>query len=130
MCEVFFFFFFLANWLTWFYAAEDDGSVFPGNSLNPNHPNNLIISALDSSSKIKNTILSLKLFHHLACFPSAIYTIFQIAHTLFLFPSLFLSSAQNSFLSLTHSLTHWRYWYANKSRPLSSDERPLPCRKA
>jgi hypothetical protein len=41
-------------------------------------------------------------------------------------PSLFLSSTQNSFLSLTHR----RCWYAGKSRLLSGGERPSPHRKA
>ena len=44
----------------------------------PNHPINLTIPAFDTSPKIENTTLPLKLFQHPACFHSAIYKKFQI----------------------------------------------------
>ena len=67
----------------------------PCNYFNPNHPINLTIPPFDNSPKIENTTLPLKLFQYPKRFPlplklfqypkrfpSAIYTIFQIPHTL------------------------------------------------
>ena len=79
--------------------------------LNPNHPINLTILALDSSPKIEKTILPLKLLQHPTCFRSPIYKKFQIPFSLSLsLLPISLSQFCPKLLSLSHPPTTLVRW--------------------